>query len=255
MTDAKARRHAFFFTRGKIGFAHAALGAFFDEFVNLGVVFSQALGKRVFGGNGHECHTHQRVGASGKDLQFLFFAVNGVGEGDLHTDRLADPVFLHAAHLFRPAFEDFQIFQEFIGVLRDAQVVARDFTLFDNGAGTPAASVDHLFVGEHRFINRVPVNDLSFAIADALFQHFQEHPLVPAIVFRRAGGNFTRPVKREAKRLHLIFHFSDVVKRPLGGSDAMVNGGVFRRKAESVPTHRRHHVVALHAKVAVHHVI
>ena len=35
----------------------------------------------------------------------------------------------------------------------------------------------------------------------------------------------------------------------------MVDGGVFSRHTEGVPTHRRHHVVTLHAQVAVHHVI
>ena len=162
-------------------------------------------------------------------MQFFVFAVNRVGEGKLHADRFADPVFLHAADLFRPAFKRVKVFQEFISVLSDSEVIAGNFTFFNNSTGAPTATIDNLFVGQDGLINRVPVNDLGLSVADALFQHFQEHPLVPAIVLRRTCGYFTTPVKCKTQRLHLVFHFCNVVKSPLGRSNAMVNGGVFCR--------------------------
>ena len=41
--------------------------------------------------------------------------------------------------------------------LRDAEVVHRDFAFLDDGAGAPAAAVDHLLVGEHGLVHRIPV--------------------------------------------------------------------------------------------------
>ena len=209
----------------------------------------------MFGRDRHEAHAHERVGTGRVDGEKLRVAVQLVGEAHRDAFGAADPVFLHAADLFGPAFELFDVLEELIGVLRDAEVVARDFALFDDGARAPAAPVDYLLVGEYGLVDGVPVDDLGLAVGDALFKHLEEHPLVPAVVFRAARGDFARPVESKTERLHLLFHVVDVVVRPLRGGDLLRDGGVFGRKTEGVPAHRGHDVVALHAVEAVHDVV
>ena len=77
--------------------------------------------------------------------------------------------------------------EQFRRVPGDGEVVAGDFALLDQGAGAPAAPVDHLFVGEHGLVDRVPVDDLGLPVSDALFQHLEEQPLVPFVVLGLAG--------------------------------------------------------------------
>ena len=162
---------------------------------------------------------------------------------------------LHAAHLFGPAVELLQVVEEFLRVLRDPEVVARNFALFNDRARTPAAAFDHLFVGENGLVDRVPVDDLGLAVGNALFEHAQKEPLVPAVVVGLAGGDFARPVEGEAERLHLSLHVGDVAVSPLRGGDLLRERRIFRGQTEGVPAHRGHDVVALHAVEAVHDVV
>ena len=255
MRDVKARKDALLFHRGHVSFGNGALGAFFDEGLQFGLVLSETLGKRMFGSDCHEGHAHDGVGARRVDLQKLLFAVDFIREAEVDADRLADPVFLHAAHLFGPAVELLKVFEQFFGVLRDAEVVTRDFALFNESAGTPAAAVDDLFVGQNRLVDRVPIHDLGLAVADAAFEHLQEHPLIPAVVLGLAGGHFARPVESQAEREHLLLHVGDVAVGPFGRSHFLGQSGVFCGQTEAVPAHRRHYVVALHAAIAVKHVV
>ena len=164
-------------------------------------------------------------------------------------------MFLHTADLFGPALKLVEVFQEFFGVMSNSEVIAGNLTLFNNSAASPAASFDHLFVCQHGVVDRVPVYCLGLAVGNAFFKHFQEHPLIPAVVVRFAGRNFARPVKGQAERLHLSFHVGDVVVRPFSRSDFLGNGGVFSRQAERVPAHRGHDVHAAHTQVAVKDVV
>ena len=195
MTNIKARGHALLFHRGHVGFAHATLGTFGDEGLKRFIAFGQTLSKRMLGSDGNKRYAHQGIGTRRVNGELLFFAIDRVREDELHTGGLTDPVRLHGANLFRPAAQLIEVLQQFVGVLGDAQVVARDFALFNESAGTPAATVNDLFVCQDRHVYGVPVHDLGLAVADALFEHLQEHPLIPTIVFRRAGGDFTIPVE------------------------------------------------------------
>ena len=74
------------------------------------------------------------------------------------------------------------VVEQLVGVLRDLQVVAGDLALLDQRAGAPAAAVDHLLVGEHGLVDRIPVDDLGPPLGDAGLEHLQEQPLVPLVV-------------------------------------------------------------------------
>ena len=102
-----------------------------------------------------------------------------VREREAHAVALADPVGLHQLHALGPAGHLVEAVEQLVGVVGDPQVVHRDLALFDRRAGAPAAAVDHLLVGEHRLVDRVPVDDAGLLVGDALLEHLQEQPLVP----------------------------------------------------------------------------
>ena len=254
MIDVDAGGHTFLFHRRHVGLDDATVFAFVNEGGELRIVFRCLGGERMFGGHRAEGHAHDGVGARGEDPEFVGKCrVAGGGpldrKGKAHTVALADPVRLHGLHALGPTRQGVERAKEFIGVFRDRHVIHRDLALFDQRAGAPAATVDHLFVGEYRLINRVPVDGAGFFIDQTFFQHAQEQPLVPAVVIGFAGGQLAFPVDCKAERLQLLFHVRDVVVGPLRRRHAVGHRRVFRRQAEGVPAHRLHYVITTHAVI------
>ncbi len=246
MGDVDAGGHALLFHRRDVGFGDAALLAFLDESGQFGIVLRGAGGQRMFGSNGNEGDAHDGVGAGGENPQFFRLTVEFIREGEAHAGALADPVFLHQAHLFRPARQVVEFGQQFLGVGGDLHVIHGDLALFDQRAGTPAAAVDDLFVGEHGVVHRVPVHGAELLVNQALFIEAGEQPLFPAVILGRAGGEFAFPVDGKAERLELRTHVIDVGVGPPGRRHVVLQRGVFGRHAEGVPAHRLQHVEALH---------
>src|SRR5680860_1382576 len=120
--------------------------------------------------------------------------------------------------------------------------------------GTTAAAVDHLLVGEHGLVDRVPVDLPRLAVDQARFQHVEEQALLLVVIIEVAGGQLACPIERQAHAFELAAHGGDVVVGPFGGMNAALYGRVFRRQAEGVPAHRMQHVVALRAHIAGHDV-
>ena len=124
----------------------------------------------------------------------------------------------------------------------------------DQRAGTPTATIDHLFVGQHRIVDGVPVHHRFLAVGEAFFQEFEEEFLLVAIVLGLAGSDFARPVIRQADGGKLLAHRSDVLQRPDFRMHAALNGGILGRQAEGVPPHRVEHIVALRPLEPRHHI-
>ncbi len=261
--------HPLLLHRGEVGLHHAALLALLDEGGERRVGLRGFGRERVFGRHGGEGDAHDRVGAGGVDLEAkgshpvrtgtpaighaprgLF----GVGQRELDAEGAADPVALHLLHLLGPA-QAVQRVDQLVGVLRDPQVPHGDLALLDRRARAPALAVDHLLVGEHGLVDRVPVHRARLLVGDALLAQAQEEPLVPAVVGGRAGGHLARPVDREPERLELALHVGDVLPGPLRGRHAVRHGGVLGGQAEGVPAHGLQDVEALHAQVVVERVV
>src|SRR6266852_1078773 len=116
------------------------------------------------------------------------------------------------------------------------------------------AAVDDLLVGQHRAAFGTPVDAAFFTVSEAALEHAQEEPLVPAIVFGLAGGDFAAPVVAEAEAAQDALEFSDVVVGPRAGMRLVLDGSVFGGQAEGIPAHGMEHVEAAHAFYARHHV-
>ncbi len=120
---------------------------------------------------------------------------------------------------------------------------------------TPAISAVHnLFVGQHGAALGTPVDAALLAIGELAFEHAQEEPLVPAIVFRLTGGNFPPPIVTEAETAQGALEFGDVVVGPSARVRVVLDGGIFGGQAEGVPAHRMQHIEAAHALDARHNV-
>jgi hypothetical protein len=137
--------------------AHAP--AFGVEGGDGGIVRLQRPGQRMIGRDRGKARPQQRVGPRGIDRE-LFVPRRRPQrvKGELQAAALADPVGLHQAHLVGPAFEPVDRIQQFLGEVRDAKEPLGEFAPLDLGARTPALAVDHLLVGQHRPVDRVPVH-------------------------------------------------------------------------------------------------
>ena len=116
----------------------------------------------------------------------------------------------------------------------------------------PAETVDHLLVGEHGGALRAPVHFALLAKCDSLLQHAQEEPLVPAVVFRLATGDFAPPVVTEPEAAQHAAKLVDVRVGPIARRNAVLDRGIFSRQTERVPAHRMQHVESAHPLVARH---
>src|SRR2546422_8501617 len=80
-----------------------------------------------------------------------------------------------------------------------------------------------------------PYTTLFRSVSETALVHFQEEPLVPAVILRHAGGDLPPPVVTEPDPLQLLAHAVDVAEGELRGVPLVLDGGVFRRQPEGVP--------------------
>ena len=236
--------------------------AFLDERRKLRIAPRRGGGQRMVGRDRHEFRAEQRVRACRIDLEpaRLRFACEraqrrGI-EDEAHQQalRAPDPVALHETDLVRPAVETVEARQQIFGIVGDLEEPLGQLALLDDRARAPAAPVDHLLVGEHRLIDRVPV-DLRFLARDeAGDEEVEEQLLLMLVIARIAGRDLARPVDRQAHRLQLGAHRRDIGVGPLRRGGVVLRGGVLGGQAEGVPSHRVKHVEAARAPIARHHV-
>ncbi len=247
---AQARVHAELVLRLQRRLAGLARLQVFDGRGERGIGRRHLLRQRMLGRDRHVGGAVQRVRARGEHLER---AVARHLEGQLHAHRAADPVALHGLDRLRP-FQTIKIGQQLVGVSRDAQEPLRNLAPLHERARAPAAAVDHLLVGQHGLVDRVPVDRRQPAVGEALPEQPREQPLLPAVVLRPAGGDLAPPVVGETEALQLPAHVGDVVVGPARRRDAALDGGVLGRHAERVPAHRLQHTPALHHLIARQHV-
>ena len=252
MDDRQSRVVAFLFLRFQFGFRHAAVPASFDEGGEFWIAGSRLHRQRMFGRHGNVGHAHQGVRSRGKNTQRRI--PSGHGEIDLESLAAADPVALHRLDRIGPAVQGVQSVEQLLRVVRDLQEPLRNLAFFNDRAAAPASSIHHLLVGQHGLVDRIPVHDAVLAIDDALAEQAGEHQLFPAVIVRPAGRNFARPVDRVAKRLQLPTHVLDVGVGPLGRRGVVLDGGVFSRQSERIPTHRLQYIEPAHAAIAADHI-
>ena len=229
------------------GFGGAGLAAFLDEVGQLAVLQRQLPGQRMFRRQRHEGRAEQGVGPRGEDIQP---GVVRQRKLELQTFAAADPVALHGAHFFRPAVQRIQPGQQFIGELGDAEEPLAQLAPFHHRAAAPALAVNHLFVGEHGHVHRVPVHIGFAAIDETGFVELQEQLLLLVVIVRIAGGELAAPVNAQSHHLELFAHRRDVFVGPVARTHALVARRILGRQAERIPAHGVQHIEALGAAEA-----
>ena len=156
-----------------------------------------------------------------------------------HLGALAatDPVPLHRLDVLGPV-DPVKVVEQAVRVVGDPEEPLLELPQLDLRATTLAVAVDHLLVGEHRLVDRTPVDRRLLAIGEAPLEQLQEQPLSPAVVGRLMRGDLPRPVDRDPPRAERGLERGDrLVGRPTrvdAGPDRVVLGG----QAERVVAHR-----------------
>ena len=226
--------------------------ALLNECLRFGGLRRNLLRHRLFRSHGYQAGAKDRVRAGRIDFDFRIEV--GRFEAELQALTLADPVFLHGPDLFRPLVERPQTFEQFLGEIGDLEEPLRELALLDQRARAPASPVDHLLIGKHGLVDRVPVDRRFLAVDETAFVEIEEQRLFVAVVLRLAGGEFAAPVERETKALELRLHVGDVLTRPATRVHTLFHGGVLGGHTEGIPTHRVQDLEALHPLVAREHV-
>ena len=206
------------------------------------------------GGDNHERRPEQRVGPGCEHRNLSFATVDR--EDDLGALGPADPVALHRENLGGPGcFEPFKVIEEPIRVIGDAEVPLGELLFDDHRTAAIARAVGkYLLVGEHRLIDRVPVDPRIFAVGETLVVQLQEEPLVPLVVLGVRRVQHATPVEGGRVALHRRALLGDVVVGPFARVDTPLDGGVFRGQAERVPADRVKDAVASKSPVACEHI-
>ncbi len=213
------------FLRLQLGRGRAARLAALDEGGRLGIRLGQFARDRMVRRDRDEACAEDRVGTGRIDLDRRREGRDG-GEAELEPLAAADPVLLHQLHLVRPLLECRQTLQQLVGEVGDLQEPLVQLALLNERARAPAAPVDHLLVGQHGHVDRVPVNRRFLAIDQPACIQVEEQRLLMPVIIGLAGRDLARPVEREAEPLQLRFHRRDIVARPAARMDALFHRGI-----------------------------
>ena len=215
----KARIEAALFCLFDGGFRCAHAAAFGDELGCLGITRPSGSGQLMFGGNREEGHAKQRIRTRGKDFHFVDMRLRRAGliqtlgqspriirtagahrfrqlEPNLCPFTPPDPIGLHQLHAFRPAIQPAKRLQQIRREFRDAQEPLAKLLFLNQRARPPATAINHLFIGQHRAIHRVPIHPAFLALHQAGAPEIQQQFLLAPVIFHIASREFPRPIKR-----------------------------------------------------------
>ena len=164
----------------------------FFDFSSFGIVFADFFNQRMFSSQSHKGYAIGSIRTSGINCNFIIKCRNS--EFHFQTFTTTNPVALHGFNAFRPAFEQVQIFQQFISIVSDFEEPLFQIFLFNYAVATPAFAVDNLFVSKYGVTFVAPVNCRFFLSSQTFFIEQLEEPLSPFVVVFFAGCNFTIPV-------------------------------------------------------------
>ena len=252
VNGVEAGGHALLLHGGQFSFGYLGVLALFDEGGQLRIVLGCLQRQRVTGGDAHIGHTHEGVRTGGVDLEVLGLTVDI--EADVDPFGAANPVALHGLDHLRPAFQIVDVVQQLFGVVGDLDEPLGDLFLLHRGVTAPAAVVDNLLVGQYGHVVRAPVDGGGLLVDQALLVELGEEPLLPAVVVRLAGGQLPIPVIAQTQHLQLVLHVFDVFVGPGGRRRVVLDGGVFCRQAEGVPTDGLQHVLAIEPLITGDHI-
>ena len=248
----EAGGHALLLHGGQLGFGDLGVLALFDEGGQLRIVLGCLQRQRVTGSDTDIGDAHEGVRTGGVNLQMFSLPLDS--EADVDPFGAANPVALHGLDHLRPAFQIVDVVEQLFGVVGDLDEPLGDLFLLHRGVTAPAAVVDHLLVGQHCHVVRAPVDGGGLLVDQTLLVELGEEPLLPAVVIRLAGGDFTIPVITQTQHLQLVLHVFDVFVGPGRRRGIVFDRGVLGRQTECIPTYGLQHVLAIEALITGDHI-
>ena len=240
----------------------------------------QIFHQRVLGRQDEEGGAEKRVGTGGENHDLP--AGDGVSDGRLRCSRISgglivleparsrlpgshdehhlgsfgapDPVPLHGDHPLRPRLELIEIVEQALGVVGDAEEPLPQLLRLHNRVAPFAATLDHLFVGQHGLTRRAPVHRRFLLESEALVVELDEEPLGPLVVVGPAGGQLPAPIDGHAQTPELPVDRGDGAFGELGRMLARLDGDVLGVQPERVVAHGVQHPLTLVAAEAGYHV-
>ena len=198
----QARIHAELLGLRHVGLGDRCLLTGGDEFSELSVVFCQRQRNRMFRGQTDIGHTVERVGPGGIDLDAIEVGHRFIQpKGQRHAAAFSNPVALHGAHGLGPAVQRVEALQQFFRIGGNANKPLRNLAALDHGTRAPAATIDHLLVGQNGLVHGIPVHRGHFFVDQAPLVELGKKPLFPLVVLWVAGGDFPVPVVGVAQSL------------------------------------------------------
>ena len=230
MRDLEAGVEAELFSHLDGGLRRAEMVAERNEIRCCLVAFGEPLSQRMIRGDCCKGRPAHRVGARCVDRQGLEAGWAAPdAEREMEALGAADPVLLHQPDLVRPTVERGERFEQLFAVFGDGQEPLGQLAELHLCAGAPAPAVDHLLVGEHSLVDRVPVHLRGLARDEPGIEEVEEETLLLRVIFNVAGGELATPVERQAHRLQLRAHRRDVVVGPGLRMHLVLRRGVLRR--------------------------
>ncbi len=225
--------------------------AFLYERGELGIACRQGLCQRMVRGDCDEGRAEQsvRTGRINFDLGRTVHCFRQ-READMQALGAADPILLHQPDFVRPAVERLERREQLIGEIGDFEEPLGQLAQLYERTRAPAATVDHLLVGQDGLVHRVPVHLRLLAVDEAGLEEVEEQALLVAVVGGVAGRDLAVPVERQAHALQLVAHGGDVRIGPFARMNLVLHRRIFSRQTEGIPPHRVQDVEAfgpLHA--------
>ena len=154
-------------------------------------------------------------------------------ERDLRALGPADPVALRGLRALGPV-QPIQVREEPPRVVRDAEEPLLQEALLDDGAAPLARAAHDLFVGEHRLVERTPVDGGGLLVGEPLLVQLEEDPLRPLVVRRVRRGQLVAPVHHQPRALHLPAEVVDIPGNELARMHADLDRVILGVNAECV---------------------
>ena len=149
----------------------------------------------------------------------------------------ADPVPLRGLGRVRP-IQAFQIGQESGREPRDGEEPLFQEPLFHLRATPLAFAVDDLLVGQHRLVERAPIDRGLLAVCQSAIVELEKDPLRPAVVLGVGGLDRVAPIHHQPGLLKLAAEVGDVARDQDRRVNADFEGVVLRMDPERVVAKR-----------------
>ena len=216
------------------------------DFIHIFQLVCPLFNQRMFRRNNHVSCTKQGIRTSGIDFQ-------GITSSGLEvyfcTGRTSNPVPLCGLNLFQ-IIHFIQIIQQPLCIFCNLQHPLGFYFLYNFAAAAFANAANNFFICQNDLTGSTPVDSCFLLVCQTFLEHLQENPLCPMEIIRVSSVDFPIPVKGHTQCLQLRLKSCNIVCGYDCRMNLMLDGIVFSRQTECIPTHREQNIIAFHSPLS-----